>query len=555
VRALTAGQLFFSYADADASPRGRPGLQTILETPSYLTPEEKAEVEARLFLPEDPTGPQKHLFFQTSSAKAVIASVVPLEGTDAHGRRGMLMAHALVVPDAEFLLAGNNPFTVLEVFQFFRSRDAAVSARTGPAELPPAEILCEPQGDSRLRRLKSFISEYGNETLRTLLRLAIHAEWMHAEHSVAVFRAAPAHMYGMLEVLFDILPEQARLCCSFDTMFTRAALSRTNYWAVGLQASIAQRESQQVIELRQGNVMRDLPPGKPDPFELWVLDVLDSASLKPLLMFTEQAYHLSRVLEGLPADAEVLAALEPSLTTEFLHAHQDLARKRISHALASQAGLALSRRILEPAEELLSLQPIMAAQCMQDGFPNEQVVRWLQEDLADAPHGLGPDELAELGQFARTVPDPRLALMHARWTRNWEKLEALLREASLEAFTWFVDWAATAGLLLGSWGIIQNGDGPVLVFEPSNGPSETVSADRRSVVASIVLSTLREHPISNEAKTTRPAEEPGLRPALSIHRRKRQGGVARAQTQVSTGAVDADRWAIVIKSLGGAKHD
>src|SRR5262249_29942486 len=81
-RAMTevaADQLVFASVEAEQSPTGRSGFQTLFYTHAGLDRAEVAEVEARLFHTGRADDPEKHVFFRTQRGRLALARVVPLE--------------------------------------------------------------------------------------------------------------------------------------------------------------------------------------------------------------------------------------------------------------------------------------------------------------------------------------------------------------------------------------------------------------------------------------------------------------------------------------------
>src|SRR5205085_1455212 len=119
---VPAAQLIYGNVEAEDSPSGRRGYQTLYVTPGSLSASDVAELESRLFYvpKEAQPPPPKHLFTTLRSGKRAVAQIVSLPGADRFGRSGRYLAHVLIFDSQEFARLHNDPFHVFERFPFAR---------------------------------------------------------------------------------------------------------------------------------------------------------------------------------------------------------------------------------------------------------------------------------------------------------------------------------------------------------------------------------------------------------------------------------------------------
>ncbi len=125
---IIAAQLLYANVEKDRSPHQRSGFQTLFYSQSRLSEAEVDAIEPRLFYAHGAGNPPKGLFFPLGQDKLVLARIVPLEDTDAFGRKGRYLAHALVFDRTDWIAEGLNPIALLQSFPFLTSLDQALAA-------------------------------------------------------------------------------------------------------------------------------------------------------------------------------------------------------------------------------------------------------------------------------------------------------------------------------------------------------------------------------------------------------------------------------------------
>ena len=366
---VTADQLIFTNVEAEQSPAGRSGFQTLFHTRAGLTEPDVAEIEACLFYAAGADRPEKHVFFTTRTGKAAVARLTALDGQDRFGRGGLYFAHALVFSRPAFARLGDDPFAVFRGFRFLRTPEEARAAGDfatgdiGPASLDLAAAEPPP------RRANGLTPG----ALRGLLRLAARAG-RRPFQSLGCY-GPPAAMFALLEALFPCIPEPLRIHCSFDTYFVGGTLGQRRCWAVGLPADEGRRANLIGFDLVEGSFLRDGDAPPEGAFERW----LDSAlagerATWDLPRRGGPAHALAEWLEDRPADARLLADLGDADFQAILKQNRFALENRLLGALTRQVEATLAARVLPAALAWFERQGRDAPRLVDEGLGAERLV-------------------------------------------------------------------------------------------------------------------------------------------------------------------------------------
>lgn len=227
---ISAAQLIYARVEAEYSSRGRPGYQTVYQSPSLSAAEvELIERRVQCFRPARPADARLQCF-QLPGGRAVIGRSVLVRGdpaiVDRLGRPGAFLCHCLVLSAPEFARAGNNAFALFDAFPFLD--DPAVMAsdylRAEPVAEPaliavegaPAPATGWPEDEALL------LAEAG-------LRAAAD---LRARRGLALVGSAEA-IEQALRTLIARLPLARRPACSFDSCTDGCPVEPGVFWAVG----------------------------------------------------------------------------------------------------------------------------------------------------------------------------------------------------------------------------------------------------------------------------------------------------------------------------------
>ena len=224
---ITAAQLLYANVEKDHSPHKRSGFQTLFYSQSQLSEAEVDAIEPRLFYAYGAGNPPKGLFFPLGQHKLVLARIVPLEDTDAFGRKGRYLAHALVFDRTDWIAEGLNPIALLQNFSFLTSVDQALAVGDrASGDIAPLTLTLE--ATSAPRR------QWPIAAMQHLTLYALRAEAMLAERQALAFIGPPADVEQALAEVLMAVPVALNPACSFDSFFYEGNFIATPFWAVGL---------------------------------------------------------------------------------------------------------------------------------------------------------------------------------------------------------------------------------------------------------------------------------------------------------------------------------
>jgi hypothetical protein len=465
---ITAAQLFYANVPAERSPHRRGGFQTLGHSAALAEADVDA-IEPRLLYRPGADAVPKGVFFPLDAERLAVARIVAVVGTDAFGRGGRYLAHALVIDRADWVAAGLDPCTLLAAAPFVTDLEQALAA---VAEPPLPALALEPAAPTAG---KVAAGAWPTAALGRLMLWALRAPERAAAREVLALIGPADVVEAVLAALFTALPMALRPACSFDSNFDGGNLVATPWWAVGLpQAPPSGRY--QCIDAATLEPLDDLSPPTPrSPYEHWLLarvrglgSAADRATLEgELASAREPAWAVSRWLEAdlpaaaLPAPAampaEVFAgvcATDPVLTTRRVQV-------RLADALPPPL-VALVLPMLAPRRTDLERYAELRA-----GFAPATLADWLWTVLTGAgptavspaglrglgqrlPPALRPPPLtaaerAALGTWLDAHPDERLRALSSCWEQDWDALSATLAGLDLAAYARLLPTLLTTG--------------------------------------------------------------------------------------------------------------
>lgn len=229
---ISAQQMVFSRVEPDYSPKGVSGFQTIYASPS-LKADEIMFIEARISCYQPPVGNQlaRKQFFGLPSGKVVITNTVTIESdpiiTDRDRRTGAFIAHCLVFSPTDFLLILNNPFKVIDQFQFLTTPHEMVHTfnhQTGE------EVLCHLEVDSlNGDNLDPVLWRQATKILAKIEQLRNTKD----NSETILFVGTQEQIEQALRMFIQIAPPELRLLCTFTTNIDACRVQPGEYWATG----------------------------------------------------------------------------------------------------------------------------------------------------------------------------------------------------------------------------------------------------------------------------------------------------------------------------------
>ncbi|BCM94141.1 hypothetical protein IAD21_06044 [Abditibacteriota bacterium] len=416
-----------------ANPKVRPGYQTQLFSPDYISPEAINEVEARLFYAPLAAKTSKKLFFQTSAGLIVVAHVVPLDLCDDHARSGAILGHALFLSTTEFLEIANNPFALLSTDVFIK-RIEEVEGQWDTGQIPPLSLdISSPEVQ---------LPGGKPEVWQQLILMATRAPRMLAERQAIAFSGSPDGMEEWLKYLFSLLPISIRIQCTFDTLFTGGTLGRLPYWAVGLETNSV---SPQFLQFDlEGGCFADSSQTVVPPIPLWqrvLFRQIERGVIPPNLDAIRG--------EQFPSPQFTISIADSAPHNNSADLDSASLYQRVQDQLNDQVGRTLGAELLPSAQDWVVGQGTAALTALTDGFPLPLLMGWFTGWATNSVSTPGPLILADwekfLANLARELPTSKevqmLRLMFWRWKQNWAKLTETLRGLPTEEFVSFTEWS------------------------------------------------------------------------------------------------------------------
>lgn len=426
-----AAQVVFGNVEAQQSPRGGSGYHLLYSTRALLTDPDVADfIEPRCSSLASDADRHKLCYFTIPDGRAVVVRCASVETTDRFNRVGSILAHGLVISEAEFRKCGNDPFAVIDSFRFHRSIEEAQSMALGSTGDYPAVDI---EVDARRTVIDSSVMR--REQLIKLLLTGLRYGSDPVPSKAVGFLGRSDLVIDLLRHLFSVLPAPARRACSFDSSFS-GLIARTPYWVVGLPDSATPDPRIGQFDIARGEFVHPLDDQPSTAFENWLAEML-SPSLSEISACIDEAFRLCEVLEATNAaggrfpegDVAVLMGLRPMLTA------------RLHEQVRKYVGESLAEVILPYARESMRRKGWAAVAEYAQGIQPEEVEAWMTE------HYLGRDEMPSVGEleglqrFIGPRQNSLLYLIYLRWTGQWPLIRSNLVRVGPDVARSFARWA------------------------------------------------------------------------------------------------------------------
>jgi hypothetical protein len=414
---ITAAQLVYANVEKDRSPHKRSGFQTLFYSQSRLSEAEVDAIEPRLFYAHGAGNPPKGLFFPLGQDKLVLARIVPVEDTDAFGRKGRYLVHALVFYRTDWIAEGLDPIALLQSFPFLTSVDQALTAGDGASgDMAPLTLTLA--ATSAPRR------QWPVAAMQRLTLYALRAETMVRERQALAFIGPPAEVEQALAEVLMAVPAALRTACSFDSFFHEGNFIATPFWAIGLPETPPPGRFIRVDVTQRAFLDDEAPPAPRTVFERWVVARLQDLELG-IEHERETAYSLCCWLEGtLPVTALPAEVPEQVLAAVFRAAPAQ-AEKRVYERLTHTLPAVLADIVWADVQPQRTDRERYAE--LRQGFAPLVLAEWLWTRLTQPGATLpAPAVQRALAEWLRRHPHPALALLSLAWDGQWQALQAEL---------------------------------------------------------------------------------------------------------------------------------
>jgi hypothetical protein len=263
---INALQHMFSSVERGYDPRRKRGFQTVAVAEELAKTEDLRALEDAAFYAVSRERraarefPVKQAFFRLPSGRFAIGRTVDY-GTDSLGREGNYLAHHLVLSRDDLLMAGANPFVILDA-----ARLAEVGMDLTPRALPPLAINAAP----------AEADFHGFDGISSELLASLAAAAVDGGEKTALLISDEARAEAMLRGLFAALATEERLRLTFSTHFYESHHLRSLFALATIRSRAeapAQKENYVIFDLDGGEFAR-IPPSS--AYADWLANCLRS---------------------------------------------------------------------------------------------------------------------------------------------------------------------------------------------------------------------------------------------------------------------------------------
>ncbi|MEO2032787.1 MAG: hypothetical protein ABGZ35_11945, partial [Planctomycetaceae bacterium] len=389
---LTAGHVIFANVDAEVSPAGRAGFQTVFCTESRID-ENVLPVIEPLFQYSQRGGyapdelPPEYLFLKVNPAQVFVARITPdLLTRDKAGRNTVLFVHGLLFHAKEFLRKINaNPFAVIDSDPFVKDYESVIRQCGGTPtvrNIPESKIRIIPQQLSFQR--EAFPTAMSDPTFRRMI--ALGATTSQKTPQRVLVAAEYLSFLDFARSLFAILPARLRLQNSFDTAAVSDVGTVKNPSTPVLWNAVASRRIPRdwagvQVSLKTEEDWRLPPPASRTPFLIWLdaakLNFTDPSASESICRKVNFGYEFHRALLGKGTFSQTNDELVAETFEEFLYANYSAIKDALFQNFCDFPGEVAAASLTESAMEWIRQDGPPALASVSQRFLNWQICQWL----------------------------------------------------------------------------------------------------------------------------------------------------------------------------------
>lgn len=440
---VIAWQHVYANAEAEQSPNGRGGFQTLYFSREGLADDDVAEIEARALYFPGRSAPVKLAFFATPTGKAVFTRAVATGAADAKGRKGLYIAHSLILAQEDFLRMGADPFRVFDRARFFGSVAEALDAgnrETG--DIGTVELESQAADPNRAAEA---LRAWPADAAKRLAALALGAGDMAAERQSLGLVGGQRDIEAALRAALSAVPAHLAMRCTFDTSFEGCNPVAAYFWAVGHQSPPGDARLIAVDAAAKTVAANEIPSPR-GGYARWIVGRIESGSCEAVVADKEEAFKLIAWLEGAGEDAPPLEGVSEGLAASVSETMADAIRERVLARLGEHVPPVLANRLLPLM--LSGRTPGDVLRAVRDGFEPMPLVEALHNSYAR--QGLRPiarEEAEAVRDLLRRHPHHELSLHAACWLNSRDELRAELGRLSEEDYREAVGRILPSGLV------------------------------------------------------------------------------------------------------------
>jgi len=284
-------QLIYSRVEPNISPWGKNGFQTVYRANSLSAKTiEIVEANVQCFRPSVPTQ-SRYQFFPVETDKYAITHSVQIdpntEIVDRSGRTGAFIAHCVICGRESLAKIENNPFAIIDCFDFIADPVKMIE-RYGDqhGNIPLATVSVN-------FPLNIASDGWNSHEIKPLLVVAQHVSKSQRNLQSVLAVGKTDATLRMLRLLFELLDQDSRLNCSFDTYIDGCPVKRDKYWLVG---SLRRQSGFQVdvsIDSHRVTSRETFELNNQDMYATWLKGVFEKQNLQMILDNARSAQQLS----------------------------------------------------------------------------------------------------------------------------------------------------------------------------------------------------------------------------------------------------------------------
>lgn len=435
-----AEQHIYTNVEKEQSPQNRSGYQTLFYTHAMLSEDEIAEIEGHVPYYRSEREPIKRVFFTTATGKSMVTHIMPLSGTDQHGRRGRYLAHSLVFTSEAFAHLGADPFWVFRHFPFITTVEEALAHGDFQTGDMPAATL---QVAVKQEQPTDIAGHWSTPELHKLTLLALRADTLAHDRQAVAIVGEPQQVESALKAAFFAVPTPWRPRCTFDTYFYKCNFVGTYYWAIGeLEAPSNPRFT--LVDARSRQVM-ETSLGEPETaYERWVVHMLANHNLEAIAAYRDQAFALCTWLDSQTDDATLVDTIPPEAVVSVFQVNAQQVQILLHRRLSAQLPPVLVTRVFESLYG--QTEPIILFRQLHQGFALLQLFQTLYQVYETLGFRAPPRaELQALETMFQHTEYRALRLVHACWTGQSKQLRQALEKLSEDEYRRFLQTALRYG--------------------------------------------------------------------------------------------------------------
>jgi PAS domain-containing protein len=423
VSAIRAAQLIYTRVEPAYSAQGRGGYQTVYRTPSLPQASVNAiEQKVQCFRPSQ-LGATRLQFFILPGGDIALAHTGLIDSdpiiVDKDARPGVFLAHCLVINRAQFAVARDDPFAIVDSSRFVENPVEMLN-RFGKATGVAPETTLE------VSPTVSLPSRWEAVEARKLVALAMQAQESMAKGQTVLLIGTQPEITEALKTVFYLTPSHQRLACTFDTWIEGCPYQKAAFWAAGSSTWV---DIGRITEVNAGarritgHVADDLDSS--DLYLTWLLRNTASGRLDPILLRAQVYQDLAEAFNARREPST--QALDIGVCRELLIYHERTLAERIDVGIAHWVGKDQILPLRARLWRTLTPQEIVKYAALERIDPAELSICATDWLLADRPDLADTDRRA-IQALARSAKDERLLYLVAQLAK---KPEVQVREEAL----------------------------------------------------------------------------------------------------------------------------